>query len=1001
MKKKKINYRNRNKLKKDNINFKKILSIAIIFIFLINIFSTVFADDKLEDIKKNASAFENVFSGVTEGLQNLLGGPSWMHGLVSGLTSGFTTYNALSNKVKIEKEVDKVNISDNKDDFSIEDHYENIHVDFNISHDNPDIVLTDKNVLDTLYIETVDNLKEEYYKEDENPDFRVAEYTEEITASDWNNSSIQAQKRGILFDDSKESIKNTSEFRNLILRYKDIVFEEDPIKMTVHLDSFFEMLFTGSGMFTSEGYFDTFKNKMNKKLKGKVIEKSTTPPNPIIQTFHLLFNSKVPNEPGFVSDVLPDCRTLDGKPLGYTGTEYLPNIAYDWEFEEGTAETLKAGDLHRSNWCDVSQNGIYCDSTQFSIELLQKIKKINDIVDNYNDSFTCPPAYKEQDLVNDVNNIGITYLEANKQDDNTKLVVDYSIKGNYDVDPSILDEDLFDINTLIEYKNPNSFVWNTFTTSTESVSADYVVSGSLDQVFSLQYNINNISENAKIKITLSIQNINYEFIEELEQGDNSSDNQIVLELSGPGGCNLETSSLNIRDYCIGAGCQGEVSNLVKFESYLMLDGYSEDFQKDFDDLYRNEFLSPNQWYTDNLSDFYTPMYKYFSNTDKFNFITSMSDPTKDLVLSGPGIYSVKIDIDYDSDWKLFNESGEPTGSINIILDKVTGPEIDMPIYYMPIDGVVGISDQSRINYGVSYINDIIPIDDEYNGELEQYNLNTYPYSSSTPINTVNVNEIKDFKIMNNDNRGQILEIKTNNTHTNPTLKFAPSKATPLALRLNRENGDAYAFYKLSLGMPPGQGGSVAHPGSTLTYWTGFENCEDFTGVPSIESFLSRPDIVASHSELAPFTQSDTYSYGVEFPKDEIIRTGNLWLKTILYTPNNYETGTGQSYITFDSYKDHAKFYATNEPNGSETVELENIYGENITSLKNIYELIANKNACVDFDSTTFNVYYNPKKAIDVFKNQVTDDLVYGEDLSCIGYDPNNDGSQGQGNNEQK
>jgi hypothetical protein len=225
---------------------------------------------------------------------------------------------------------------------------------------------------------------------------------------------------------------------------------------------------------------------------------------------------------------------------------------------------------------------------------------------------------------------------------------------------------------------------------------------------------------------------------------------------------------------------------------------------------------------------------------------------------------------------------------------------------------------------------------------------------------------------NNQTRGMILSINTDSAHRNPNLRFVPSRASPVVLKVGNQLNDAYAFYKLSIGNPENLGGVAAHPGQELTKWTGVGECNDFTGVPIQQMFLNKPDLLATNSQLAPHTPSQTYSYGVEWPEDIIIRKGNVFLRTIFYTPSNFTTGTGISQLYADSYSDDMMLYTYNgnqEISGKD-IELKNVFGQSydIKSLKQIYDLVAEKKACINYSATNLEVYYNPKAIIEKFFN---------------------------------
>jgi hypothetical protein len=276
---------------------------------------------------------------------------------------------------------------------------------------------------------------------------------------------------------------------------------------------------------------------------------------------------------------------------------------------------------------------------------------------------------------------------------------------------------------------------------------------------------------------------------------------------------------------------------------------------------------------------------------------------------------------------------------------------------MPYNGLVGISTpNARQGYGVDYVGDVIDLD------IERF-MKSEPFTSSNTVNTVNVKEIGakpgDIAYLNNgETRGMLLSITTDSTHLNPELRYSPSRATPVVMKIENSQNNAYAFYKLGVGKPINEGGEAAHPGMSLTKWTGVGECESFTGVSIQEEFLNREDIIATESEFAPYTPSQTIAYGVEWDDKTIIRRGNIFLRTILYTPSNFTTGAGISELVMDSANDNALFYT--KTTSGEKVELKNIYDKDIKSIKEIYALVSDKKACINYNSTNMQVYYNPK-----------------------------------------
>jgi hypothetical protein len=389
----------------------------------------------------------------------------------------------------------------------------------------------------------------------------------------------------------------------------------------------------------------------------------------------------------------------------------------------------------------------------------------------------------------------------------------------------------------------------------------------------------------------------------------------------------------------------------------MKDGYSNDFKSDFDRYYRYTITAAPDIY----KDYY---YKYFT-TDNFTFQSSFDSEPGRLVLQGPGRYNVLLKVTFDDEWNLFDKTtDEVTGKVEVILTRDQPPATreDSPLYYMPFNGLVGIdSENARQGYGVDFTGDVVTVSKLQTNEY----LRTEPFTQSNTVNTVSVKEYgknpTDFSFLNNgQTRGMLLEINLSSTKTNPELVFVPSRATPVALKVSNQNNDAYAFYKLDIGAPQAQGGEPALTPGSLVPWTGVGNCLDFTGISILETYKGRPDIHAISSKLAPSTTSDTVSYGVEWEGRNITRRGNVFLRTVVYTPSNFKTGDGLSVLTLDSYDDAAAFYTLGQENAS-SVELRNVLGNNadIKYISEIFDLVKDKKACIDSSTNNIKIRYNP------------------------------------------
>lgn len=938
---------------------------GIIMVALLFNSGVVFADENpVAGIGQGlvGNVMNQALGGISKELFGIVGavtGNPILTGLVGGAASAYMSYKALDEKVNMEIDADRVNISDREQEFINADSYNDLVID-----PDTEIIITDKNILDVDFKETIKDLT--YYKDEtKNPTIRLAEKTEKVSVLDSNNTKVDGQRRGVLFQDPNLTIKQAYEYRTLLIKYREARYDKQPVKLKI-----------GSNDIIEESWYQVFSSGMNvakdilaSKILNFEISDKRYPEIPVEKTqrFHLLFNSRVDDNVTIDASLL-DCTSEDGKPIGTTGSEVLPRMVLNWDFLENTQGdpiAINGQKLSSDTWCDLDANGVYCDATQFSIEVLQKIKAINDYVNLYKDCFTCPVNYAEQQLVSDINNTGIIYLSANVSDDLSGVTVSYKVRGNYQIDPALLpSRPLFDINYTVEKKSPNSFNWVTLSSGVlKSVNNDYLTTGGFTEENKEITLTPKPTAEDTIRVTLILTNFS-PVIANNETGNKLLDNTLSLETSmGLEACNIEKTSSNLLKY--SQSCSKKYDEkLSNFKSYLMKDGYSLDFRKDFDEHYRFAFLQNPEWYSKDIGgNYYVPLHKYFTDKDKFNFKSNFSESIASTGLPGPGRYNVEIVITYDNKWQLFNQTGDLTGKIDVIINKEQNPELDSPLYYMPINGVVGrTGDKTRNGYGVDYLGDSVMIDHIFN---QGASLQTQGFISQNTINTIDVKEVKDFGIMNTgDSRGKILEIQKLSNKL--SLRYIPSRPTPVVMSVTNKavNTDAFAYYKLSIGLPQGQGGEIANPGDSLTYWTGFAQCKDFTGVPLLERYLGEPDLVSVKSQLAPITQSQSFAYGMEWPKSIITRTGTVWLYTIFYTPANFRTGNSTSYLYRDSANDSLKFYSGDKATAENTsVQLNNSLGvdRDIRSIKAIFDLVKDKKACINYDGSTLEVFYNPKE----------------------------------------
>lgn len=1065
---------------------KKIICLGLIILLMLSIMplNVLAQGDNKTDTPKEKTAFSKFFGPIVDNFTNSfvnnvlnpntvidtgVGGflgksatwlattlvgvnPVW-HGVIGSTISGIIAYNQTDDKIEFTIQKDKVNISSEEKDYIDrttdvkEDTQDKLYDNrmganqgnntYNYSH----IALTDKNIIDYVFLNTVKISN--YYDTAcaTSPCFKFEDETHVLKLKTIDGNIVTGQKRAIGFEDPNATIGKLgdkdenrpeaagTEFRTLILEYPMATYKQ-PIKTKI----------TGSNLLRQMGGNVVLPFVMPKKYltEDVIFEGKSGAAKDIAdardvktvkQAFHLQFNSFVPEVKELELESI-DCRREDGMSLGTTGEEHLPKVAFDWSFSSapngGTAEAINGLKLHRDEWCDVNatdyadtteiynlKDGIYCDATQFTIEILNKINEINDYVTTNSDNcFVCPLPGSSQELLSDTNNFGVTFLSSSYDEysgDHGTITVNYTIDGYTDInlqnigDNNIIMSLDINIDSPINLINPHGGYGHGIVYFTKSQIMP-LINGTLSELsgtttIELLADLtsdDNVSVVARLDYNQAFTEMqalyNYEIAHQPLIKDNKLSNTFYATGGLQGACQIPHSSLNIKDYAAECSDQFDDS-LVRFKSFLIKDGYSTDFKKNFDSYYYEQFMGAPGWYTGiGLSD-PTELRRYFTDDgvfdhSKFLFTEKWETEPGALLLSGPGRYEVDINIMYDDQWRLFDAENNLTGTIVITLNKEVPPESDNPLYYMPFDGVLGMDNEnSRIGYGLDYVGDVIMLDHDLSMKSDSY-------TSSLGVQTAEIKEIgpRDGDIQyltTGDTRGKLLDItRTKSGLIN--LTFSPSRATPVIMKINNTgaNKSAYAFYRLNVGAPEDspEGGYAATPSPNLTYWTGFgawidnnqaTNCLDFSGNTIQDAIRYKPDVPALASEYASGLGSEqaAVSYGIYWNPNEVSRTGNVFLSTIFYTPWYYITSsnlanpTGESWLYLSKAQDGATFYAPTSDSSSlpfeydTEVPLNPVYTQ-IYDLKEIYQLVKEKKACVNYDSGSLEVYYNPKRIMD-------------------------------------
>ncbi|HIH17004.1 MAG TPA: hypothetical protein HA252_06380, partial [Candidatus Diapherotrites archaeon] len=237
-------------------------------------------------------------------------------------------------------------------------------------------------------------------------------------------------------------------------------------------------------------------------------------------------------------------------------------------------------------------------------------------------------------------------------------------------------------------------------------------------------------------------------------------------------------------------------------------------------------------------------------------------------------------------------------------------------------------------------------------------VHTVEIPGSTPVQNGVIevfDKSNDFKRLNVDRRGTILEVSRGAINQ---ITYSPSKATPLILKMTNRNDEAWAFYSLAIG------GNAANLGPVSSKWNGIGySCSSFDDRRMIEAFYETPDQHGLETKCALLGgEIAATSYGFEFCKP--LDYGNVYLKTIYYTPQNQE-----SKIHLNVGNDKASFIAQ-AGGGSDALlygvpEVSSLLdGHQVESIGDVLKLVAKQFVCISGTDARADFWWNPKKVSD-------------------------------------
>ena len=100
---------------------------------------------------------------------------------------------------------------------------------------------------------------------------------------------------------------------------------------------------------------------------------------PIDQKFHLRFETS-DVEDDLVSVEFDAESCIAGSMIGYTGDEVVPRVMLEWDWDKISKDTCDEG----------NEDYIYCDATQFNMEINYRIERLREFLAKYGSSLSCP-----------------------------------------------------------------------------------------------------------------------------------------------------------------------------------------------------------------------------------------------------------------------------------------------------------------------------------------------------------------------------------------------------------------------------------------------------------------------------------------------------------------------------------------------------------------------------------------------------------------------------------
>jgi len=356
----------------------------------------------------------------------------------------------------------------------------------------------------------------------------------------------------------------------------------------------------------------------------------------------------------------------------------LPRVKFKWNWRD-----------IEINECDEGGKETYCDAVQFSIELLKKIHKIDELLRGQ--QVNCPSAEgilseKTQSLDELKLDVALTKIKIEKSGKNAKVIGTIESNNNKEMT----------VNAVITLQKDGST--ETIACPEEAEKAVKVISKA-----EVSCTFNDLSDGlytARITIYPQLNTCESECKNE-DTGNDALFTKLLVGSAAGIFEKCEPYSTERLEEFIAANPNNtnlkKALELVSFNAYLIKDGYTLDFRKDFHEFSEaKDFFNAPTWYKGESG-----LGKYFVSPELLEFKSPFLRPEFGYLPAGK--YHVRINITYDNDcWCLFDET-TPDAKIEIYLERLATPEPDSVFYYLPFDGLIGVdSENGRQGYGINF-----------------------------------------------------------------------------------------------------------------------------------------------------------------------------------------------------------------------------------------------------------------------------------------------------------